>query len=189
MRNFSKDRHSGGRNSGGKFNRREGGRRDFGGDRDRGHSQMYPATCAECGSPCEVPFQPRSGRPVFCNNCFDKSGGREERRDGGRNFRPDTKDRQMFSATCAECGSPCEVPFRPTAGKPVYCKSCFDKKGNRKNREDAAPARQGPDQFAALNAKLDKIIGILSATKGQPAATVKAEPKVKLKAKPKKKAK
>jgi len=31
---------------------------------------MYPATCASCGVETEVPFQPRQGRPVYCNDCF-----------------------------------------------------------------------------------------------------------------------
>ncbi len=31
---------------------------------------MYPATCASCGKETEVPFQPRQGRPVYCNECF-----------------------------------------------------------------------------------------------------------------------
>lgn len=32
--------------------------------------QMYPATCSGCGAQCEVPFEPRTGRPVFCNTCY-----------------------------------------------------------------------------------------------------------------------
>ena len=30
----------------------------------------YPAVCASCGIETEVPFQPRQGRPVYCNDCF-----------------------------------------------------------------------------------------------------------------------
>jgi CxxC-x17-CxxC domain-containing protein len=33
--------------------------------------------------------------------------------------------RQLFSATCSECGQTTEVPFNPTPGKPVYCRDCF----------------------------------------------------------------
>ena len=33
--------------------------------------------------------------------------------------------RQLFPATCSECGQQTEVPFNPTAGKPVYCRECF----------------------------------------------------------------
>ena len=32
--------------------------------------QMYPAVCAACGKDCEVPFQPRNERPVYCSECF-----------------------------------------------------------------------------------------------------------------------
>ena len=34
--------------------------------------QMYPAICASCGRECEVPFEPRGDRPVYCNECFAK---------------------------------------------------------------------------------------------------------------------
>lgn len=40
-----------------------------------------------------------------------------------------TRDREMHSATCAQCGAECEVPFRPRpleeGGRPVLCKACF----------------------------------------------------------------
>ena len=35
--------------------------------------------------------------------------------------------REMHKATCSECGQECEVPFKPTEGKPVYCTACFQK--------------------------------------------------------------
>jgi CxxC-x17-CxxC domain-containing protein len=41
-----------------------------------------------------------------------------------RNFGP----RKMHKTTCSECGEECEVPFKPTEGRPVYCKECFRKK-------------------------------------------------------------
>ncbi|MFA5051811.1 MAG: CxxC-x17-CxxC domain-containing protein [Patescibacteria group bacterium] len=189
MKNFSRDRRSGGGNRGGKFNRRDGGRRDFRGDRDGSRSTMYPATCAECGNPCEVPFEPRSGRPVFCNNCFDKGGNRDHRR-------PDTgRDRQMFAATCAECGNPCEVPFRPSAGKPVYCKDCFGKRGKGRP-QSAQPSHAAPGgqkdlsgQFKSLNEKLDAILHVLKQTPAAKPTPVPSPAKVKVKAKTKKKAK
>ena len=33
--------------------------------------------------------------------------------------------REMFAAVCVECGKECQVPFKPTEGKPVYCSECF----------------------------------------------------------------
>lgn len=35
--------------------------------------------------------------------------------------------RQMFSATCSECGKNTEVPFQPRGDKPVYCSDCYRK--------------------------------------------------------------
>ena len=43
------------------------------------------------------------------------------------NFGP----REMHKATCSDCGQECEVPFKPTEGKPVYCKDCYAKKKPR----------------------------------------------------------
>ena len=41
-----------------------------GGGYERGLRQMYPATCDNCGKQTEVPFQPTSGKPVYCSDCF-----------------------------------------------------------------------------------------------------------------------
>ena len=32
--------------------------------------EMHDVVCAECGVQCQVPFQPRSDKPVFCSTCF-----------------------------------------------------------------------------------------------------------------------
>jgi len=42
---------------------------------------------------------------------------------GGSNFGP----REMHKAVCADCGKECTVPFKPSEGKPVYCKDCYQK--------------------------------------------------------------
>jgi CxxC-x17-CxxC domain-containing protein len=34
--------------------------------------QMHAAVCVECGKECEVPFEPREGRPVYCSECYTK---------------------------------------------------------------------------------------------------------------------
>ncbi len=31
---------------------------------------LYPAVCAGCGAPTEVPFQPHEDRPVYCERCY-----------------------------------------------------------------------------------------------------------------------
>jgi CxxC-x17-CxxC domain-containing protein len=42
---------------------------------------------------------------------------------GRRNF--DRGPREMHKAVCADCGEECEVPFKPTEGRPVYCRECY----------------------------------------------------------------
>ena len=33
----------------------------------------------------------------------------------------------MSRATCTDCGKDTEVPFKPRAGRPVYCPNCYHK--------------------------------------------------------------
>jgi CxxC-x17-CxxC domain-containing protein len=49
-------------------------------------------------------------------------------RRGGGGFKRDFGPREMHKAVCSECGQECEVPFKPTEGKPVYCKECYRKR-------------------------------------------------------------
>jgi CxxC-x17-CxxC domain-containing protein len=48
---------------------REGGGGGRGRDRDR-QRPKHRITCARCGVEAEVPFEPRSGSPVYCASCF-----------------------------------------------------------------------------------------------------------------------
>lgn len=88
--------------------------------------EMHKAVCSDCGQECEVPFKPTEGKPVRCQDCFRKSKPKRSfgGRDGGRD-RFDRGPREMHKATCAKCGQECEVPFKPTQGKPVHCKECY----------------------------------------------------------------
>ncbi len=45
--------------------------RSSGGD-SRPRRQMYPAVCAQCGKETEVPFEPRTGKAVYCSDCYSK---------------------------------------------------------------------------------------------------------------------
>jgi CxxC-x17-CxxC domain-containing protein len=33
----------------------------------------------------------------------------------------------MTKVICSDCGKECEVPFKPTEGRPVYCFDCLPK--------------------------------------------------------------
>lgn len=34
--------------------------------------------------------------------------------------------REMYPATCSQCGKETQVPFQPRGDKPVYCSDCFE---------------------------------------------------------------
>jgi CxxC-x17-CxxC domain-containing protein len=35
--------------------------------------------------------------------------------------------REMHNVKCSDCGAETQVPFKPTEGRPVYCRDCFQK--------------------------------------------------------------
>ena len=48
--------------------------------------------------------------------------------------------KEMFQATCSECGNECEVPFKPTGEKPVLCSTCF---GQQKDKQQGRQGGRG----------------------------------------------
>lgn len=73
------------------------------------------------------------GRPSFGNN-RPAFGNRDDR---GRS--------EMFTATCDSCHKQCEVPFRPTGSKPVYCNNCFSAK--KEERDGGYSSKENPKQY------------------------------------------
>lgn len=166
-------------NRGGRFNKDKG--RDYR-RRDSGRPTMHRAVCDECGKDCEVPFRPTGDKPIYCSDCFKKT---EPRKSNNREFsRSSFNDKKMYRAVCDECGKDCEVPFRPTKGKPIYCNSCFGKN----EKPSPKTSRQSDEQFTKLSAKLDKIIELLT-PKTVKKETKKKEEKIKEPAKKKTKKK
>jgi len=122
------------------------------------------------------------GRPSF-------GRGRGRSNDGDRG--PVTK----HQAVCDQCGKECEVPFRPTGGKPIYCDSCFQDKnkredGGRRGGGDRYPRktervnferteRGGSDelkkQLEMLNAKMDQLIKVVESMVSVEKPAVKKE--------------
>ena len=49
---------------------------------NREDREMFDAKCGDCGTDCQVPFQPKQDRPVYCEKCFQKH--KPEPREGGR---------------------------------------------------------------------------------------------------------
>ena len=135
---------------------RRGNSKGFSG-RDSRRSTMHRAICSECGKDCEVPFKPTGDKPVFCSDCFSRKRNMEPRRfsekDSGRFS---SSDKRMHKAICDNCGKQCEVPFRPTSDKPIYCNQCFSNEGKDKI------SNQTSKQFETIDAKLDKILKALN---------------------------
>lgn len=116
-------------------------------------------------------------------NKFDKGRGGFDRDrgnrvgsfSGGRGFdRRGDGPKQMHHATCSECGQDCEVPFRPTGDRPVFCSNCFKSKGapvrsfTPRSFGSASSADRGgvsKAQIDLLSIKLDKILSILTGAK------------------------
>ena len=109
-------------------------------------------------------------RGNFGRRGFNKSGGRSSgrfgRRDSGGFDRGNSsrsrgsEDRAMHEAICGKCGSECEVPFKPTEGKPVYCSDCFKDK-SRETGSRSELGKQSNETLSEISRKLDKILNIL----------------------------
>lgn len=68
-------------------------RKSFG--RNFAKTEMFPATCSQCGNVCEVPFKPTGRRPILCAACFKGDEHAEQKRFGGsRSSRPTFDDRR-----------------------------------------------------------------------------------------------
>ena len=135
MKDFSpgKRRQFGGRNSGGPSNRSE---RRSSGREERGESRFQRRDGERSSSESSERFSPRSER-------------REDDRE--RKF-------ERHTVTCDSCHQRCEVPFKPTGNKPVYCSDCFKKK-------DHGPSMRSPqssENMSLVHEKLDKIMRALN---------------------------
>ncbi len=94
--------------------------------------------CRDCGeefvfSAGEQAFYKERGfqhEPTRCRRCRDE----KKRQTGGSSAggvgatpvsAPTGAPREFHEAVCSSCGVTTQVPFKPTAGKPVYCRDCF----------------------------------------------------------------
>ena len=51
-----------------------------------------------------------------------------------RLFKKSQPEEEVHEAVCIECGSSCEVPFKPEPDRPVYCQACWKKRKPRPKR-------------------------------------------------------
>ncbi len=92
-------------------------------------------SCVDCGrqfafTSGEQRFYEQKGfqnKPNRCPDCRSARKAMRAQNGGGMNGeRPGGgRPREMFVATCSNCGQSAEVPFNPRGDKPVYCRDCF----------------------------------------------------------------
>lgn len=73
----------------------------------------------------------------------------------------------MHKAVCDECHKSCEVPFRPSGDKPIYCSDCFSSK---RDDGDRAPRREFNDRPAPRREFEDRRAPSQSSSFAKPAA-------------------
>lgn len=88
--------------------------------------------CADCGAEFvftagEQMFFADKGfknEPKRCKACKAKRGATGS---GGNAARSETR------TTCSQCGKETTVPFKPTQGRPVFCRECFQQRRAQAN--------------------------------------------------------
>ena len=89
-------------------------------------------TCTECGADFVFTIKDQqyySERgfvaPKRCKPCREAKKQKGFRSPGGGQGGGDRGARNLYDATCAACGKDTTVPFKPIAGRPVYCRDCY----------------------------------------------------------------
>lgn len=121
----------------------------------------------------QKPAEPRPVHKPFQQHPQQhSSSGGNIQRSHGNNF----NQRVLHKAVCADCKKECEVPFRPTGDRPVYCKECFSKRktggGSFKARPDSRPGVVASAQAVHMN-KAEPVLKKKSLEKKKPAAKKK----------------
>ena len=80
-----------------------------------------PGRCPECRATRKAQRSTGGGGG---GGGYSSGGGYGGGGGGGGGY--DRPRRQMYPATCSNCGKQTEVPFQPRGDKPVYCSECFE---------------------------------------------------------------
>jgi CxxC-x17-CxxC domain-containing protein len=63
--------------------------------------------------------------PKRCKGCKAKRASRPSPGAGGGSGAAMGRERVETTTNCSACGKETTVPFRPTQGRPVFCRECF----------------------------------------------------------------
>ncbi len=83
-----------------------------------------PKRCRECREKRKAQSTGNSGGGARSGS-RDAGGPRPQRSFGSSAGGRGAPARQSYEAVCAECGATTTVPFKPSQGRPVYCRDCF----------------------------------------------------------------
>lgn len=102
-------------------------------------------TCRDCGQPFtftsgEQEFYASRGLMNEPGRCPDCRAARRSSQQGGGGYGGGGGggyssgygggggygQRELYSATCSNCGKEARVPFQPRTDRPVYCSDCFE---------------------------------------------------------------
>ncbi|MFH1208776.1 MAG: CxxC-x17-CxxC domain-containing protein [Candidatus Omnitrophota bacterium] len=66
----------------------------------------------------------------------------------------------LYKAVCADCHKDCEIPFKPTGERPVYCKECFSKRkaGNPSKTDEGNRQEPLPEAPAPLHSSQRQVV-------------------------------
>jgi CxxC-x17-CxxC domain-containing protein len=98
--------------------------------------QSEMLTCVDCGrqfpfTAGEQEFYASKGFTNKPSRCQDCRAARKASRSQGPGPGRNGGSRQLYTATCSQCGAVAEVPFQPRLDKPVYCRDCFASRPSR----------------------------------------------------------
>jgi CxxC-x17-CxxC domain-containing protein len=92
--------------------------------------------CSDCGANFTFSVQDQefyaqkgyTNEPKRCPECREARKSQRNSNSYGSGYGSGySTRRQMYPATCSDCGKHTEVPFEPRNGKPVYCSDCYRK--------------------------------------------------------------
>ena len=104
--------------------------------RDDRPRESTTVTCADCGTECQVPFVPRTDKPVYCSDCFrqnkpqDSGSDRYSRDDRGSRYSRD--DRGSRSSSRRESRGDNSRSIKPRSDKFLRKQESFFANGSNK---------------------------------------------------------
>jgi CxxC-x17-CxxC domain-containing protein len=142
--------------------------RDDRGSRDDSRTESTTVTCSDCGNECQVPFVPRTNKPVYCSDCFrqhkpdDSGNDRYSRDDRGSRYSRDDRGSRYSRDDRGSRYSRDDRGSKSSYGR----ESSRDNSRSRKPRNDKFLRKQesfysnGSDKFyETVKEKLYEILG------------------------------